>query len=302
MNDGQAELQQLQAWFLTAMLTPGGAARGVELARQQHGLGQEQVLRPAPDGSDRLSIYANGYVLRLLDCLQADYPVLRKTMGEELFDFFARAYIWRHPSRSPTLYDLGAGFAGFLHDSQAGSGAGAPALLRFPIDLARLERARSEAGRAPGLEKTARSTLCHAVGWLAGEMPMICLAPCTRLLALSFPLGAFWLQAQAVQADDMPAQPEAAASHVAISRLNYRLAMHDLQPWQFYFLQAAARPASAMLCAQQASRDSGEPVAAILAETMLWLPWALDAGLIHTVDVKKADQDQPFQVPCAERS
>src|SRR5450830_198226 len=294
MNAGQAELQQLQAWFLTAMMTPGGAVRGAELARQHHGLVQAQVLRPAPDGSDRLSIYADGYVMRLLDCLQADYPVLRKTMGVALFDFFARAYVWRHPSRSPTLYDLGAGFADFLLDSQAAAGAEASALLRFPIDLARLERARSEAGRAPGLEKQARPVMRHGVDWLAGEMPMICLAPCTRLLALSFPLRAFWQQAQISREEDMPAQPEAAASHIAISRLHYRLAMHDLQPWQFYFLQAAATPASAMLCAQQASRDSGVPVAELLAETLLWLPLALDAGLIHTVDVEKADQDQPF--------
>lgn len=294
MNADQVELQQLQAWFLTAMMTPGGAARGAELARQHHGLAQAQVLRPAPDGSDRLFIYADGYVMRLLDCLQADYPVLRKTMGEELFDFFARAYIWRHPSRSPTLYDLGAGFADFLLDSQAAAGAEASALLSFPIELARLERARSEAGRAPGLEKHARPVMRHGFDSLAGDMPMICLAPCTRLLALSFPLRAFWQQAQASGAEEMPDQPGAAASHVAISRLHYRLAMHDLQPWQFYFLQAAGRAASVMLCAQQASRDSRMPVAEVLAETMLWLPLALDAGLIHTLDMEKADQDQPF--------
>lgn len=293
MNSEQAELEQLQAWFLTAMMTPGGAAQGAELARQRHGATQAQMLRPAPDGSDRLSIYADGYMLRLLDCLQADYPVLRRVMGPELFDFFARAYIWRQPSRSPTLYDLGAGFADFLLDSQSTAGAQA-SLLRFPVDLARLERARSEAGRARGLEKQAQGAMACGLDWFSGQVPTICLAPCTRLLALSFPLSGFWQQAQSMQEDTVPAQPEAAPSHVAIARRHYRLAMHDLQRWQFDFLQAASQPISATVCARQASRASGVPIATILAESMLWLPVAMDAGLIYAADMEKAGQDRPF--------
>ena len=90
----QQPLARLQAWFLTAMTAPGGAQRGMELAQHHHGLSQDEVLKSAAGRQARLHIYADGYVQRLLECLQADFPVLRKTMGTELFDFFARAYVW----------------------------------------------------------------------------------------------------------------------------------------------------------------------------------------------------------------
>ena len=278
--DGKAApLAQLQAWFLTAMTAPGGAARGAQLASERHGLTQEQVLKRARGAPAPLHIHADGYVQRLLECLQADYPVLRKVMGDALFAFFARAYIWRHPSASPTLYDLGGGFADFLAASQGAAAAQGPA-LHFPVELARLERARSEAGRARGLEKRARQAMPDGLAWLLGEGTQVVVAPCLRLLALSFPVAAFWQQAQAAPSEAMPAPPEPAACHVAISRLHYRITMHDLQPWQFFWLQALAGGAPLPACAQAAAQASGRAQDELLADAMLWLPMAAAAGLI----------------------
>ena len=275
-----APLAQVQAWFLTAMTAPGGAARGVELAGQRHGLQAPQVLK----GAARLHIYADGYVLRLLECLQADYPVLRRVMGDTLFGFFARAYIWRHPSASTTLHDLGGGFADFLAASQARAGEGAQgAALRFPVELARLERARGEASRAPGLEKLPRPllpVLPSGLDLLLGQTPAWRLAPCTRLLALTYPVQAYWQQAQAAPDDAVPPQPGEAPGFVAIARLHYRLAMHDLQPWQFYWLQALAGGAPPPDCARQAAQASGRSLDEVLADAMLWLPMAAAAGMI----------------------
>lgn len=216
---------------------------------------------------------------RLLECLQADYPVLRKVMGDALFAFFARAYIWRHPSASPTLYDLGGGFADFLAASQPGAGENAAA-LRFPVELARLERARSEAGRARGLEKRARQAMPDGLAWLLGEGTQVVVAPCLRLLALSFPVAAFWQQAQAAPSEAMPAPPEPAPGYVAITRLRYRITMHDLQPWQYFWLQALAGGAPLPACAQAAAQASGRAQDELLADAMLWLPMAAAAGLI----------------------
>ncbi|MGX9697610.1 HvfC/BufC family peptide modification chaperone [Janthinobacterium lividum] len=282
-GEARAPLAQLQAWFLTAMTAPGGAARGVKLASERHGLTQEQVLKTARGGPAPLYIHADGYVQRLLECLQADYPVLRKVMGDELFAFFARAYVWRHPSASATLYDLGAGFADFLAASQHAAGAQGAA-LRFPVELAQLERARSEAGRAPGLEKLAPPMWPCGLELLLGNAPAWRLAPCTRLLALSFPLCDYWQQAQAAPDDAVPAQPEASPAFVAISRMHYRLAMQELQPWQFYYLQALAGGAPLAQCAGQAARSSCRAPDEVLADAMLWLPLAAAAGLV-TIDV-----------------
>ena len=279
-----APLAQVQKWFLTAMTAPGGAARGLQLAGQRHALQPEQVLLPVAGGPARLHIYADGYVLRLLECLQADYPVLRRVMGDELFGFFARAHIWRHPSASTTLYDLGGGFADFLAASQAGAGGGAQgAALRFPVELARLERARGEASRAPGLEKLPRpplSFLPSGLDVLLGDTRQWRLAPCARLLYLTFPVHRYWQQAQAAPDDGVPPQPEEAPGFVAITRLHYRLAMHDLQPWQFHWLQALADGAPLGGCAQQAAEASGRAPDAVLADAMLWLPMAAATGLI----------------------
>lgn len=274
-----APLARLQAWFLTAMTAPGGVTYGVDLARQQHGLTQEQVLRQARGGRAPLHIYADGYVQRLLECLQADYPVLRQVMGDALFAFFARAYIWRHPSTSSTLHDLGGGFADFLAASQAGAGTQDDA-LRFPVELARLERARGEASRAPGLERLAQPLLPAGLDLLLGQLRQWRLAPCARLLALAFPVPAYWRQAQAASGAAMPPQPEAMPCHVAITRQHYRLAMHDLHPWQFFWLQALAAGAPPSGCARQAAEASGRPHDEVLADVMLWLPIAAAAGLI----------------------
>ncbi|MDN2710203.1 DNA-binding domain-containing protein [Janthinobacterium sp. SUN118] len=272
-------LAQLQAWFLTAMTAPGGAARGVALAQQRHGLAPGHVLKGGEQGVARLRIHADGYVQRLLECLQADYPVLRKVMGEELFDFFARAYIWRHPSTSTTLHDLGAGFAGFLAATQSGAGARAEA-LRFPIELAQLERARSEAARAPGLENQPQPLLPPGLELLLGGAQAWRVAPCTRLLAVTFPVCAFWEQLQVAPEGEAPPEPAAAPGFVAISRLHYRIVMHAVQPWQWYWLQALADGASLAQCARRAAVASGRPQDEVLADAMLWLPMAAAAGLI----------------------
>lgn len=276
-----SSLRQLQDWFLTAIMTPGGAERGLALAQERHGLGELDMLRAAGGPRSRVHIYADGYVLRLLECLRADYPVLCKVMGRELFDFFAKAYAWRHPSRSPTLYDLGALFPDFLERSQPPGMARDAALeYRFPVELARLERSRSEAARAHGLENQARQVFDSFI-LLSGQQATVRLAPCTRLLALSFPAQAFWEQAMGIaDGDELPPTPAPAPTFLAVGRLHYRVGVHVLEPWQFHFLQAAADGAPALQCAAQAAQACALPAGRVLADALLWLPQAAAASLL----------------------
>jgi hypothetical protein len=275
-------LSDLQAWFLTAIITPGGAERGLALAHQRHGFGEQDMLRTAGDGRSRLHIYANGYVLRLLECLRADFPVLSKVMGRELFDFFAKAYVWRHPSRSPTLYDLGAGFADFLEHSQpAGMSSEVALQFSFPVQLARLERARSETARASGLEHLAPPLAFDGLALWSAHDAKLHLAPCTRLLALSFPLQAFWEQAVGMaDGEALPATPAPETTHIAVARLHYRIGVHVLAPWQFHYLEAAAAGGSARHCALQAAQACALPAGRVLADALLWLPQAAAAALL----------------------
>ncbi|PWF42895.1 HvfC/BufC N-terminal domain-containing protein [Massilia glaciei] len=277
----QPTLPELQRWFLTVMTAPGGAAHGLRLAQERYGLAEGDVVRAAPGAASRLHIYADGYILRLLECLHADYPVLRRVMGEALFDFFGKAYIWRHPSGSPTLYDLGAGFADFLLQSQP-QGREGQGEFRFALELARLERARTEAMRAPGLEnKPGRAADPLALLLTSGQR--LRLAPCTRLLALGFPLPAYWERVARLGAGEPVAgAPAPAACHVAVGRQRYRIGMHTLQPWQYHYLLAAQPGAPARDCAAAAAEKTGRPVGAILADAMLWQPVVAAAGLLET--------------------
>jgi hypothetical protein len=112
----EPDLGVLQRWMLSAVTTPGGVDEGVRVARDRFALDVAETVK----GSNRLSaharlaIYARGYVLRLLECLRAEFPILLALVGDQVFEMFASSYVWTRPSRSPSLYDLGAGFAEFL--------------------------------------------------------------------------------------------------------------------------------------------------------------------------------------------
>ena len=108
---------------------------------------------PAPD--ERLAVYIRAMPSDCANGLAADFPALRGFVGEQVFDLFARGYLARCPSRSRSLYDLGSGFAADIGESIPLDDA--DPLDNLPSDLARLERAQTEAHRAHGPEEPARS-------------------------------------------------------------------------------------------------------------------------------------------------
>ena len=64
--------------------------------------------------SARLGIYRDAYRLRLIEVLGTDYEVLRKYLGDELFDAAARDYVGAHPSTFRNVRWFGGGLAQFL--------------------------------------------------------------------------------------------------------------------------------------------------------------------------------------------
>lgn len=280
-------LPELQAWFLTVMTAPGGVAQGQALAATASSLqldalvAHQRNIAPAT----RMHVYAQGYVLRLLECLRADYPWLHRVMGEELFSFFARAYLWHYPSRSPTLYDLGARFADFLAESQARQ-PNDDGLLDLPVALARLERARSEAGRAVGLEQALASTndADPLVTLLTGRHMQYHAPHCLRLLEIELALLPF-VQALA-QDQGVPPTPPRERCWIAVTRQHYRVRMHALASWQYQCLmlltQQPGRTMSASACACALAQERGDSVDTMLAELLVWVPAACAGGLLST--------------------
>jgi hypothetical protein len=62
----------------------------------------------------RLQVYRNNLRIGLTSALQAVYPVIFRLVGEDYFDYAARRYIARHPSRSGNLNEYGRHFDDLL--------------------------------------------------------------------------------------------------------------------------------------------------------------------------------------------
>jgi hypothetical protein len=279
MND--PPLSKIQSWLMTVMTSAGGVEAGLNVAKERFGLDLDAMIAHGGGAAParRLNIYATGYVMRLIECLRADFPALRQLMGEALFDFFAKSYIWAHPSTSPSLFDLGAGFPDFLARTQrhGTTDGGEDAALRLPIDLARLERARTQASRARGLEGRALRPWADPLVFLHDESFAVLAPPCLHLIELSFPLKGYL---EAFDSGENEAPPAPRTSRIAIGRMNYRVHMAELEPWQFAFVAAARTNTSMHECARAAAAASGEPLDGILAGLIPWLPAMFAMGIL----------------------
>ncbi|HEX8720639.1 MAG TPA: DNA-binding domain-containing protein [Pyrinomonadaceae bacterium] len=279
-------LSTLQHWMKTVVTGRGGLEDKLRAAARLHGLSADEVVAETRGLSsrERLGIYARGYVLRLLECMRADFPLLREFVGGEVFDAFARAYVITRPPASPSLYDLGADFPRFLEETRprdARLEASHGAMLELPGELARVERARAEAVRARGTEDDPAASSPPSPAEIFGGGLTLQATPCLRLLELKFPLVEF------VRDSDRGGRPDPPAPRrtlVAVGRADYRVQLHEVEPWQFALLQACARPASPYAAVSAAAREVGEEPGRLLASAAVWLPLAFEFGLLRRVN------------------
>ncbi len=293
-RQGALTLAAIQHWMQAATTHPAGLGAGLALADERHGLDIAAVI-DTPAGVDaraRLAIYADGYWIRLITCLEGEFPALLRLLGPQPFRFFARAYLSRQPSRSPSLHTLGAGFAAFLLHSQrrstSGSGGKSPT-QSFALDLARLERAIAESGRAAGCERASDAVDATGMALVPDEAPwllsllgddacVLSLPDTTRLLALRHAAEHLrpWLRGEQ---PDVPA--ESGRDYVAIRRHRYRVSMERLTDWQFFALRRAARGGATLAeCTRAAARRTGRAEGEIRTLLALWLATARSGSLV----------------------
>jgi hypothetical protein len=278
-------LSLLQHWMKTVVTARGGLDEKLRAAAREHGLSAEDVVaeRRGLSARERLGVYTGGYVLRLLECMRADFPVLRGFVGDPVFDPFARAYLITRPPGSPSLYDLGAGFPQFLEETKPDGGrfdAATSAMLDLPPELARVERARAEVMRARGTEDDPPSAEPLSPFAVFGDELTLEATPCLRLLELKFPLADFLKSSDGGGHPDPPAP---CAALVAVGRSNYRVHVEEVTPWQFAFLKACERPAPLYTAVRAAALEAGKETARVLAEAAIWLPVAFGLGFLRRV-------------------
>jgi hypothetical protein len=279
----EQSLALIQQWMKSVITERGHFVEKLESAAQQYGLPAEEVVaeKRGLSARERLSIYTSGYVARLLECMRADCPVLRRFTGDAVFDAFASAYIVTEPPHSPSLFDLGAGFAQFLDETKPAGGAGEMntedemnVLLDLPAEIARFERARTEVMRAHGTENDPHPSF-SPLDVLSSNLKLQTTS-CLRLLELKFSLIDFFQEDR-----EESAQPDVRRSFVAISRSDYRINAMEIEPWQFAFLRACERAVSAHIASRRAAEESGTEASSVLANLVLWLPVAIQSGFLR---------------------
>jgi len=278
-----SELVTLQRWLTSIMIKPGKLSDKIRLADKTYHLDNTKVVRATArmTSGQKIGIYARGYVLRLMECMEAEFPALRHLLGEELFDTFAKAYLVQVPSRSPDLYDLGKNFPAFLKASQPKNSTTDSDMFNLPVDLATLERAIAEVSRIKGLEGLENET--------ETDNPMLYLfggasfkaSPCLVLLNLQFELVEFIKDVQHGRDAQTPIKND---SLVAISRKNYIVNTHQFQAWQWHYLQALQNSGDHNSAITHTAQLCGISKDTIMADLMLWLPVALRFGYIYSAE------------------
>jgi hypothetical protein len=109
--------------------------------RARNARAHARVFAPPPQGDieRRWHIYAAGYLARVVEALENDYPALRRILGSGPFRSLAARYVQRFPTRSFDIGRTGERLPEFLE------GDALRAELPFLADLARFEWALAEA-------------------------------------------------------------------------------------------------------------------------------------------------------------
>ncbi len=270
----------LQNWLKTVVTAPGYLPHKIQQAQLLYQLNENDIVSDQGKASvlDRLSVYSSGYILRLLDCMAADFPVLQKFIGEEVFNSFVKAYLFYHPSTSFTLYDLGKSFPEFLSRTKPQEASDEEAqFLDLPIALAQLERARQEAMRAPGTEENDSHLHDISIEDIMFQSMNIAVPQCFQLLELTFPMKYFF---EAVYRDEAYDLPLPAKTYMAVSRKNYRIVMEELMEWQYVFLKECAVPVNLYSAIASTATLCQIPSATLLADIYLWLPFLQSNGFV----------------------
>lgn len=244
MTDQSVNLSTLQRWMQAVIQHPGQVTVGIEQPAAQAALALDAAALPTVilpssqlTSAQRLQIYADAYLARLLEVLTHEYPALQHALGTELFAGFALQYLQAHPSTSYTLGQLGARFPDYLATTRPTRESHDPDWSDFLIDCCRLERLYAEVFDGPGPERT--PVHFHALpSELTAEQffqQRFQLVEWVQLIALQFPVHEY---ITAVRQASAPEIPQLAATWLVVTRGDYRVRRFAIPHAEFVVLSA----------------------------------------------------------------
>lgn len=245
MTEGQPnphDLPVLQKWMQSVIMNVDGVVEGIHSSEAQQQIAVdasqiESVVSPSKRRTSvqRLEVYTHAYFARLVECLKSIYPLFAKTVGDELFDQFAIAYLQQYPSQSYTLNRLGDRFPDFLEETSPARGTDELEFEDFLVGLAVTERSIDAIFDGPGVEQTA----VLSPSQLEGISPEVFaeatfkMVPCLRLHSFPFPISDF---ITAIKQDPQAQMPEVAPSWLALTRRDYVVRRVPLSRWEYHLL------------------------------------------------------------------
>lgn len=278
---GPRSLGVVQRWFQAVVTHPGGVAGGVEAAPE---LPLETVITRSRNltAAERMSIYANAYYARLLECMEAFYPVLRSALGEDVFQSFAFEYLQHYPSGSYTLDHLGDRFTRFLEETRPDDGASWPDFL---IDLATLEWNIARVFDGPGVEFQPLLTPESLQSFPAERFGEARLAPvpCLRVLSFRYPVNAYYTAARRAEEGEEVPLPEPASEWVALTRRDFVVRRYPLTAPQHALLEkilAGATVGEAIVAAAEVSDLQDD---ALATELRAWFRFWSAEGFFQAI-------------------
>ena len=204
-------------------------------------------------GAQRLAIYQHSYYLRILKCMQEQFPALCHALGEDLFRDFARQYLQACPPESYTLYDLGRRFPAYLEETRPDreeAEGNRESWIDFMVDLARFERALFVMFDALGHEGKPFAEV---------NLPdsRLQLQPCVALGKYRFPVSWYYHE---LRQENNPAFPPREPSFVAMVRKDYLTHTFPLTALHYTFLTALLNGKSIEEALGVVARQSARPI------------------------------------------
>lgn len=177
----------------------------------------------------RYAVYRNNVTVGLIRALEANFPVVRRLLGEQYFAGFAREFAQMHPPESPLMFQYGAHFPAALQKAED------LANYSYLSDVALLEILWRESYHAADATPLAGDVL-------AAMDPDVLFSSCfvshpaTRMIQSRFAIHEIY-SANSSEGDGQrfdPAHPQ----QVLITRPTYDVMARAILPEQFAFFQA----------------------------------------------------------------
>lgn len=281
-------LRELQTFLYKRIAVAGGEVPGRRGEPESAPPALGAVIRSEAglDASERIEIYANAYLRRLLECLKEDFPAVFAVIGERAFEETARGYLVEYPPAEPSIDWAGRHFASFLREHSI--------LARSPFlaDLARLEWAISEVFVAPNCQVLSEEELRTIP---PDRWPALILRTCPASQILECGWRISGIRA-AVESGENWIDPARQPTAILVWRRAGQVYFRELETAEYAAINAASKGVSfAALCETLAgSAGDDNPAQAI---NRIFASWIADGLLISPAAAASSKVRAPGKAP-----